>query len=241
MDNFTSNKINQLKQHLALSQFVNYILIMICAYGFIIEILDDGILNNTPYLVELFWILFFIPIAIYLKKTNLPLSLFGFNWGNPKRDIAESIFFSIIFCVIFYFLKKNVLLSLPLRHTSVFYMYNKGSSWGKTLLTYILFTFVQTIAFQGFLQSSLMYLTRIRHAVIVSVIVSAIVFSYLHIDLHFYFALATIIPSIFWSLLYAKQKSLLGVTISHALIGAWSLWFLGFGEVFVDMHHIFNQ
>ena len=35
------------------------------------------------------------------------------------------------------------------------------------------------------------------------------------------------LPNIFWCLLYYKYRSLLGVTVSHIIIGVWVLFILG--------------
>jgi hypothetical protein len=39
--------------------------------------------------------------------------------------------------------------------------------------------------------------------------------------------LLVILPNIFWCLLYYKYRSLVGVTVSHILIGVWVLFIMG--------------
>ena len=48
-----------------------------------------------------------------------------------------------------------------------------------------------------------------------------------HLHMSSTFALLVVVPSVFWGILFARQGSLIGVSISHVLIGLWTLFVLG--------------
>ena len=51
------------------------------------------------------------------------------------------------------------------------------------------------------------------------------------------FAIATFIPGISWGWLFQKQRSLVGVSVSHALIGLWIVFILNFRTALSALGH----
>ncbi|MFQ6275716.1 CPBP family intramembrane glutamic endopeptidase [Coxiella burnetii] len=62
-----------------------------------------------------------------------------------------------------------------------------------------------------------------------AIIVSNFLFSFTHLHLAYAFAYAVLLPGLFWGWLYSRHKTILGVAVSHILIGIWALFILGFG------------
>ncbi|WP_404802349.1 CPBP family glutamic-type intramembrane protease [Bacillus shivajii] len=55
-------------------------------------------------------------------------------------------------------------------------------------------------------------------------------FAMAHAHIGTLFALTAFIPGLFWGWMYTRQKSIIGVSISHMLIGIWVLFILGFTQ-----------
>ena len=55
----------------------------------------------------------------------------------------------------------------------------------------------------------------------------------MHVSIDFFFAVCMLISGVFWAILYARQQSLLGVMVSHAIIGIYGLYLLGYGPFVV--------
>ena len=57
-------------------------------------------------------------------------------------------------------------------------------------------------------------------------------FAMTHAHLALYFIPVVIIPGLFWGWLYARQRSLVGVSVSHVLVGVWGIFIVGGRHLF---------
>lgn len=95
-------------------------------------------------------------------------------------------------------------------------------------ITYFLLSPVQEMIARGCLQSSLdVFLHRPGARGWMAIILSNLIFSTNHVHLSLWFAVMAFVPGIAWGVLYRKQGSLLGVAISHAIVGTYALKVLG--------------
>jgi len=60
-----------------------------------------------------------------------------------------------------------------------------------------------------------------------AIVISNLVFASGHCFLGLWFAVAAFVPGLFWGWMFAKQRSLIGVVISHAVVGLWAIFALG--------------
>ena len=72
------------------------------------------------------------------------------------------------------------------------------------------------------IQSTLSVVLTGRSARWLPIVLSSAVFSMGHQHLGWSYALASFVPGLFWGWMYQRQRSLIGVSISHALIGVWA-------------------
>ena len=87
---------------------------------------------------------------------------------------------------------------------------------------------VQEFIARGVIQSSLQKILVGKNKVTLAIILSNLTFSGFHIHMDMKFAILTLVPGIFWGIMYARQDSLLGPSISHIIIGIFALLFMGF-------------
>ena len=226
-------------KHIQLGKFVILILLLIAAYNFFIEIIDNNYISNeftslstTPMLL-----FFSIPVFIYLKKSKLPMTLFGFNMNNARKNIIESVTWSIVFCLIatlikLYLIKETKILNdSSIIEINIFLKRSGSNFFGISyMLTYVICAILQTIGCNGFVQSSIKNLTKNKYAILGSIFSSTLLFSSFHVDLNFMFAIIVIPALLFWGIMYNKQNSLVGVSISHIIIGTWVLFILNFHD-----------
>ncbi|WP_230306266.1 CPBP family intramembrane glutamic endopeptidase, partial [Legionella pneumophila] len=59
------------------------------------------------------------------------------------------------------------------------------------------------------------------------IFLSNLIFATMHTHLGLTFASLTFIAGLFWGWLFHRQKSLLGVSVSHVILGVWSLFIVG--------------
>jgi hypothetical protein len=90
---------------------------------------------------------------------------------------------------------------------------------------------VQELVARGLLQGSLQKMFTGALVPMRASIVANAVFSVSHQHLGLGYALAVFIPGLFWGWLYHRHGSLLGVSISHIVIGLWGTGVLDLASV----------
>ena len=81
--------------------------------------------------------------------------------------------------------------------------------------------FVDWIFNKGLSMGFFFYLTLLILPGVLAIVLSNVVFSVTHLHLGWICALSSFIPGLFWGWMYYRQRSLVGVSISHVLIGVW--------------------
>jgi len=60
-----------------------------------------------------------------------------------------------------------------------------------------------------------------------AIIISNLMFAAGHVFISFWFSVAAFVPGLFWGWMFAKQRSLVGVMVSHVVLGLWAFFALG--------------
>jgi len=173
--------------------------------------------------------------AWIMKTSGLPPSSFGFTLQAWPRVIVESLIVSALFCAVLT-IAKLALLHWEPRYAdlSLFKPWVSPDGIGATVLAYTLYTVLsplQEFVARGMLQGSLQRMLTGRHAGWRAIVVANAIFSISHQHLGLAYALAVFTPGLFWGWLYRRQGSLLGVSISHVLIGLWGTGVLDLASV----------
>lgn len=228
-----------------MSRFIICVLILVFLYVFAIQ--SVTILNLTLVSSSIIS----IPILIIccgvmfdmMKKSQYPLRAFGFTLGNWRKDILESFVATIPVMVILVAIKWVLIQivpafdSLPLFHVSA--ALNQGAeSVGPLasaflILSYSLFVPVQEIIYRGAMQSSLEIFLSGKNRTLLAILVSNIPFSMIHFHLSVILVVTTYFLGIFWGSMFARQRSLVGVSFSHFLIGLFAFFILGLQGILI--------
>jgi len=173
--------------------------------------------------------------AWIMKTSGLPPSSFGFSLKAWPRVIVESLIVSALFCAVLT-IAKLALLHWEPRYADLFLFkpWVSPDGIGATVLAYTLYTVLsplQEFVARGMLQGSLQRMLTGRHAGWRAIVVANAIFSISHQHLGLAYALAVFTPGLFWGWLYRRQGSLLGVSISHVLIGLWGTGVLDLASV----------
>ena len=167
----------------------------------------------------------------YVRHSGISLESFGLNLKNFKPAIILNLKATFIF-ILFLFVLKYLLISyLPDqfgRQVIDFYQ-----TEDEKLLSVILIIVMYSVhaVFQEFIaraciQGGLMQFISGKWADWKAIILAALMFSSFHIMIDMKYAFMTIIPGLFWGYLFAKEKNLLAVSISHILIGIVAIFVL---------------
>lgn len=175
-------------------------------------------------------------VAIYVPmmvRSGVPLSTYGLTWTGWRRSLGESLLWTLGFCAVVTGLKAVALELVPSwadQPLFSFYGFTRYPSvWQAVglMAIYSLFAPVQELIARGAMQSSLHEFLGGKHRDLWAIVLSTLMFSQIHLHLTPWYALAVFFPSLFWGVMYARHRTLVGVSVSHVLIGVYVAFFLG--------------
>jgi CRP/FNR family transcriptional regulator, cyclic AMP receptor protein len=228
-------KINQeeLKVRVSFGKFFAALMLMITLHFVIgrlaLEYIEE--LGTTTFLTAGLLVGYGIFVFFLMRRMHYSWAEYGFTLANWRPCLADALVHSAIFIALVTLLKWGLLetkvFQEPLFAFPFFHRY-KLTLAILIIVTYACFCFIQEMIFRGAIQNSLIHFltgpfARTRVVLTTTLIVFA---AHLHLK-SLVLPLLVIVPNIFWCLLYYKYRSLLGVTVSHMIIGVWVLFILG--------------
>ena len=183
----------------------------------------------------------FLPFIISVRTGPFTFRELGLTFRNARAVASEAIILSSFVLAGLIGMKYLLVTFVPsFSGNSVFELaetfVRPGTSGGIdvtfyviNILVYSLFVPVQEVITRCGLQSlvrEFLYGSD-RYRTIVAILVSNLIFAAAHAHLNIGFAMSTFIGGLFWGWLFHRQRSIVGVTISHIMIGVTALFFLG--------------
>ncbi len=238
--NALEKQINEYKLRVATGIFMMYIISGISIFVFALSGLQYLVhhISNSSFISLPFMFIVVCVFLLELKVTKLPAALFGFTFKNARKALIESFFYSLIFCCFILLLKWIEILVFPsfagrslfepfaLIHGTA--SHSKYFMWVITLILYCFFISpLQEVMCRGAFQGSLDIFLVGRYKKVLSILISNLLFSMFHIFVSFQLAVLVFIPGIFWGWLFSRHKTLVGVCLSHMMLGFWALWVVG--------------
>jgi CRP/FNR family cyclic AMP-dependent transcriptional regulator len=231
-------QLEEFKQRTVLGQFLISIVVFLSFLIFLLKPLNYAIRNassTTSVSVPMIAILTVL-ILLFMRFSRLPLETFGLTLKNWKRSLYEGILYSIPFMLVPTFIKLGMiyfipsyqehdlfepfaLITDPANHTIKFWILINTIYW--------LFVPAQELMARGALQGPLANFLTGKRKVLVSILVSNLIFSTAHVYISELVAIAALIGGLFQGWLYSRSHNLIGVTVSHAILGTWTLGVLG--------------
>jgi CRP-like cAMP-binding protein len=173
--------------------------------------------------------------AWMMRSSGFPPVTFGFTLARWPRVVAESAAWSLAFCAVMTLAKAALLHWSDMhRHLQLISPWVSPAGTAATLTAYLLYALlspVQEFVARGLMQGALSKMLTGTFVPLKSILVANAVFSISHQHLGLAYALAVFVPGLFWGWLYHRQGSLLGVSISHVIIGLWGTGVLDLAAV----------
>lgn len=237
--------VEVLKERLAIGNFAVNIIAITTLYAISLQMLQKlkSYMSNSTLVTIIVLSMFCYFIISMMLKSGYPLKTFGITTENWKKSIIESFIYTIPFLVLIMVLKYCLILFIPrLNNVPLFdptAIFKTAADinmkvYFAALFGYIIFVPIQELIVRSGIQSALQkFLSGSKFKTRWSaIILSNILFAGGHSHISAGFALSVFLPGIFWGWLYAKQNSLIGVSISHILIGVWAAFIVGFENIF---------
>ncbi len=187
---------------------------------------EDSIYVSIP-----FFMTYGILSAIFVFRSGIPLNAFGLKLDKASPAITKSLLWSIGFIAMLTLVKWMLTIAptkwfgRPVIQFTFFEQFGTLKTLSFILL-YILFVPVQEFIVRSALMGSLLYYLRGRLVPMLAILMSTLLYSIAHLYMGWFVSFSVLIPGLFWSLLFYKTRSLLAVSISHACIGLYTLFFL---------------
>lgn len=176
-----------------------------------------------------------------IKKNGYSLNSYGFIRNGSGRAALEALLYCIPFFAIVILIKWLYIHLVPrFHHLSLFHISadlrpgeTPVSPWvfAALVIVYGLFVPIQEFVFRGIIQGRLQEFLLGRHKVMRAILISNLPFSMIHLHLSFSLAFFAYLSGLFWGWLYSKQKNLIGCSIHHFIVGAWSFFIIGAQDV----------
>jgi CRP-like cAMP-binding protein/membrane protease YdiL (CAAX protease family) len=178
-----------------------------------------------------------IPVVLALWRTPFSLKSYGLTIRHGGRIAVQALFWTAPLLLLVLALKFAWLRWTPsmadqqlIDPTAVFS--GRPFNLGIYLIAIFLYMLhaplqelVARAGFQGTLQNFIP--TRPGSINWKAILISNLLFASAHSFIGFWFCVAAFVPGLFWGWMFAKQRSLVGVSISHIAIGVWAIFAVG--------------
>lgn len=240
----TDNEVSALKVELRSSLisskanlFFSYIIALLCVYNLAIHTLTNlSMDHNRASLISAGTILVFCGVLILMiRQSELPIHMFGLTTEGWRPALKESVAWSLLIVVVLISVKWALVSFVPkYQHLPVFGfdpVHTKHLAFNFTL--YGLHSPIQEFIARGVLQGSLQHFFRGRNVTMRAILISNALFSATHVHmLGGMLGVLVFLPGLFWGWLYSRHENLIGVSVSHLMIGWTTLFFLNIETLF---------
>jgi CRP/FNR family transcriptional regulator, cyclic AMP receptor protein len=240
----TDNEVSALKVELQNSLvrskanlFFSYVIGLLCVYNLAVQVLINLSLDtNRASLISAGTILVFCGVLVLMiRQSELPIYMFGLTTRGWKPALTESMTWTVVIILVLVSVKWALVSFVPkYQHLPVFGfdpVHTKYLAFNFAL--YGLHSPVQEFIARGVLQGSLQHFFRGKNVTWRAILISNALFSATHVHLlGGMLGLVVFVPGLFWGWLYSRHENLIGVSISHLLIGWTALFFLNMETLF---------
>jgi CRP-like cAMP-binding protein len=226
-----------------IARFIVVMLTLFALYTFFLRIAADlgthnwVIVFGSPLII----VAFALAVLYMIRTSPLPARFFGLTTQGAGAAVRHALFWSAIFVILLTALKA-LAVNFPGPHQGqpiftlgqAFVRLDEDGSvnWLAYLIglgAYALLCPAQELIGRCGVQAPLYEFLegseRNRH--LVSILISNLIAAAAHVHLGIAMAVVTFVPGLFWGWLFTRHRSIVGVSVSHALIGSYAIFALG--------------
>jgi len=229
------------KLRAAMGNFFSLALMILCGYSLLIRMGQELIKGaaSTSMITSPIMLICSGALLWLMITSGYPLASYGLTTRGWRTQIPQAIVWTLPFMLLMIVAKWLALQTglwgdmplfalgdllsgnfLPGRHTPIWVPLAFG-------LVYSITVPIQEFITRGALQSVLQRFLTGRYAVWMAILLANTTFATVHLHLSPKFALAAFLPGFLWGWIYSRQGSLVGVCVSHILIGNFAFYVLG--------------
>jgi CRP-like cAMP-binding protein len=232
-------ELEQMRSRVAMGTFLAYVVLLMSLYGFVLRAaanmahtVSATTIVTVPIILGLASSLF-----IMMLRLHYPMRMYGLTLEKWKAHCLQALLWTLPVLAVITLAKFVLIHTVPrLSHAPLFDIYaavKPGAADKSYLVTlmgavYLALVPLQEFVARGALQSSLQAFLVGHNSTFWAILISNAMFSASHLHLSTTFALLVFPAGVFWGILFSRQGSLVGPTLSHMLVGWWTLFVLGF-------------
>jgi hypothetical protein len=163
-----------------------------------------------------FSIILVVIAVLLIKRTKFPLAEFGINFNNWRKSISESMQVTILVMILISAVKLYMMFFTESFRNSSFFNLNT-IDW--TFMAYAIVAPVQEFIARGVFQSSVNRFILIKNQAFWSITLTAMIFGLVHSFYSLELSAVAVITSYIWGWLYFRTPTLLGISLSHFILG----------------------
>lgn len=188
----------------------------------------------------LMFLLFASSVVFIIRKSPYSLGFYGFTLEKFWKYASEGVFCSIPILLFLIALKW-----IAIHYVPIFQDYPLFTSFENIYLLlfwgglYAIFTPIQEAIVRGVIQSCFRNFFKGRYKSFFAILVANLIFQLMHSMRGPFLSLGSFFLGLFWGILFEKQKSIVGVSVSHFLIGYVGFFILGFDHM-VDVLEFYD-
>jgi CRP-like cAMP-binding protein len=227
----------------AMATFLTYVIFVMVAYAFAMRLASDMVRSaaDTTLVTVPIILMFTGPLYVMMRRSGQPMATYGLTWRGARSGAVDALRWSVPV------LAMALAVKLVLVHTvdrladaPVFQLggfLDPEVPWADAWFTlgmslaYVALVPLQEFMARGALQTPLQRFLVGRRATLLAVVIANALFTASHLYLSTVFALVAMLPGFLWGWLYARHGTLVAPIVSHALVGWWSLFVLGFDRL----------
>jgi CRP-like cAMP-binding protein len=175
-----------------------------------------------------------------MKRGQYPMAFYGFSSRGWKRHVGWSLAWTLGFIGAMTLIKWVLVSTVPSwQYEPVFnfqlapFLFNVHDTFSYAaaaclfVILYFVLAAAQEIIVRASIQNPLSQFLMGKYRVFWSIVISNAIFASTHVHINALFPFLIFFPGLFWGVMYFRQRSLVGVIVSHTLVGCWA--FLGLG------------
>ncbi len=233
-------QLHEAKTRVQMGSFMINVFAMLIVYVFLLKAIstfgEKGI--STAIISVPLIIVFAGALIVMMKSHGYPYSFYGVTLKDWQRSSIEGVIASVPLVALCTVVKWFMVTFIAQFEGISLFHFTSGINSdyvGKVPLfvvvvlpiIYLLFSPVQELIARGAMQSSLDEFLVGPNKKWWAIVVSNLLFCVTHLHVSIGMAVAVFIPGLVWGWLYTRHRSLVGVSISHMIVGGYVFYILG--------------
>ncbi|MFO1329150.1 MAG: cyclic nucleotide-binding domain-containing protein [Rubrivivax sp.] len=212
-----------------------FTLLLILAYTLYTWLLGTAVqvkhlLGRSEFITVPFIVLCCSILAVFVRVSGYPARFFGITTEHAARHAREALLLTLPWLALVVLVKWGLVHGVDaMRGWPLFQMFSPpppgmpASGFNPWLtLAYVVFAPFQELIYRGGVQGSLSHFLTGRWRDPMAILGANVIFSAAHLYVSPGLAVMAFLAGLFWGWLYARQRSLVGASLSHVLLGFWA-------------------